>query len=561
MGRRGQGTVNRQSILLRSASEDKGRMMRPIAAAILLAFAACPRPSHAQTFSSDRISADLSFLADDLLEGRATGTHGYDLAARYVAAQFQAMGLKPGGRDGWYQSVPFVTATFDRERPSALTLNGVRFANGGHVIVAPTVAAASIAESAPAVFVGYGLESQAYGLDDYRGLDVRGKVVVYLWGTPEGLPGEVAASLQDKKAELAVSKGAVGAVTIATPAMIELFHWDKIVEQSTLPRLRWVHPDGRVQDPTGSLKLTAIVDPTAADELFKGTPLAGKLAALFADRKARPKGFPLGARINIERFSRIERMSSVNVLGLLEGSDPALAHEVVMLSAHLDHLGTMMADGGDSIANGALDNAAGVATMLEAARAFAQTGKRPRRSILFVALTAEENGLHGSGYLAKYPAQPRKLVANVNLDMPILTYDFTDVIALGAEHSNIGEAVGRAVATMGITLSPDPEPEQNHFTRSDHYSFVKEGVPAISLRLGWANGGKAATRTFLDEHYHDVTDDLTQPISWMAAVRFAGLNYLIALDLADAPAAPHWYQEDFFGDKFAPGQPRAPRPR
>lgn len=532
--------------------------MRTAAFAALLTCAAISTPGMAQTFSPERIRADVAFLADDLLEGRATGTRGYDIAARYVATQFDAIGLKPGGTNGWYQTIPFLSASADPAKPSAVTLNGARFVNGDHVVVGPTVAAATIDESAPVVFVGYGLEDKRYGLDDYRGLDVRGKIVVYLWGTPDGLPSEVAATLNDKKGELAVSKGAAGAITIATPAILSIFPWDKILANSALPRMRWVHPDGHVEDPTAPLKLSGMIDPTAAEKLFEGTPLAGKLKSVFADRKARPKGFALRNPVRVERYSVIERTSSPNVVGILEGSDPALAGEMVMVSAHLDHIGIQPGEGKDRIANGAMDNAAGIATMLEAARAF-EGGKRPRRSIAFVALTGEEKGLYGSEYLAKYPLPSRKLVANVNLDMPILTYDFTDVVALGAEHSTVGAAVGRAAGQMGVKLSPDPEPEQNNFVRSDHYSFVKEGVPSISLETGWANGGQAAVKAFLDSHYHDVSDDMSQKIDWGAAAKFAKLNYLIASDLADGSDAPRWYAGDFFGDKFASGQPRAPK--
>jgi Zn-dependent M28 family amino/carboxypeptidase len=205
-----------------------------------------------------------------------------------------------------------------------------------------------------------------------------------------------------------------------------------------------------------------------------------------------------------------------------------------------------------------MDNATGVATMLEAARAFVETGKRPKRSIAFVALTGEEKGLFGSEYLAKYPLPAgSKLVANVNLDMPILTYDFTDVVAFGAEHSTVGEAVGRAAGQMGIKLSPDPIPEQNLFVRSDHYSFVKQGVPSVFLGTGFANGGDKAVKAFEDNHYHMASDDMALPIDWAAAAKFARLNYLIATQLADAPQAPLWYADDFFGDRFAPSAPKA----
>ena len=511
----------------------------------------------AQSFSPERVRADVAFLADDLLEGRGTGTRGYDIAAHFVASRFEALGLKPGGNDGWYQDIAFVTAAPDPSRQSAVTLNGVRYAHGPNAMISPTVVAEAIDESAPAVFVGYGLEDRTLGLDDYRGLDAKGKIVVMLRGTPDGLPSEIAATLNEKKAELAVAKGAIGVVTIATPRTLEVTPWARILANSALARMRYVHPGGRVEDATGPLRLSAFIDPEAAEQLFKGTPLDGKLAALFADKKARPTGFALPRPIRVERFSRIDRVKSANVIGVLEGSEPALKGEVVMLSAHLDHLG-ILTHGDDRIANGAMDNATGIATMLEAARAFVETGKRPKRSIAFVALTGEEKGLFGSEYLAKYPLPAgRKLVANVNLDMPILTYDFTDVIAWGAEHSTVGEAVGRAAAAMDVKLSPDPMPEENIFVRSDHYNFVQQGVPSVFLGTGFANGGEQAVNAFQDKHYHRASDDLTLPIDWGAAAKFSRLNYLIASELADAPQAPRWYAGDYFGDKFAPNAPKA----
>lgn len=522
--------------------------------ALLLAGAAS-----AQTFSPERVRADVAFLADDLLEGRGTGTRGYDLAARFVAARFEALGFTPGGNKGWYQDIAFVTASADPAKPSAVTINGVRMVTGEHVIIGPTVAAEAIDQTAQAVFVGYGLEDKALGIDDYAGLDVKGKIVVYLNGMPDGLPSDIAATLNNKKSEVARLKGAIGAISVATPRTLVSTPWAKILHNSSLARMRWVHPDGRVDDPNGALRLSALIDPMAAEALFKGSPLDGKLAAMFADKTTRPKGFALATPVRVERFSKMDKVRSANVVGVLEGSDPMLKDEVVMLSAHLDHLG-ILPTGDDRIANGAMDNATGVATMLEAARAFVETGKRPKRSIAFVALTGEEKGLFGSEYLAKYPLPDRKLVANVNLDMPLLTYDFTDVVAFGAEHSTLGEAVGQAAGQMGVKLSPDPIPEENIFVRSDHYSFVKEGVPSVFLATGFANGGEKALKDFDDKHYHMASDDMSLPIDWAAAAKFARLNYLIAAQLADEPQAPRWYANDFFGDKFAPTAPKAARP-
>ena len=251
------------------------------------------------------------------------------------------------------------------------------------------------------------------------------------------------------------------------------------------------------------------------------------------------------------------------MIGLLPGSDPVLSSEYVALMGHLDHLGVKRdaKTGEDRIYNGALDNAAGVATMLEAARAFAESGTRPRRSILFIANTAEERGLLGADYFARNPTVPIANIASVvDLDMPLLLYDFTDVIAFGAEHSTLARTVARAAGKMNVKLSPDPMPEQSIFTRSDHYQFVRQGVPAVFLATGFANGGAETWAAFLDGAYHHVHDDLTQKIDWRAGARFAELNYLISRELADADRRPLWYRGDYFGNLFAPDAPRAEPP-
>jgi hypothetical protein len=513
------------------------------------------------TFSADRVRADVTFLADDMLEGRAPGSRGFDLAALYVSQQFAGLGLSPGNGNSWYQPVTFVSASLDPARISTLTIDGQVFNNLEHVVLTANNTDMTIDSSAPVVFVGYGLENSALHLDDYRGLDVKGKVVAYLTGAPKGLPSEIAASLQEKKAELAVAKGAIGALNIETPTLQSIFPWPRLIENSILPKMRWVHPDGRVQDPTASLRLSALVDPVATEALFSGTALGdGKLKSIIADPAARPQGMALPAKVQFRRFSKIDKVNSSNVIGILPGSDPVLAKEVVLLSAHLDHLGIKDGTEGDRIYNGAMDNAAGVATMLEVARAFATSPDRPKRTVAFVALTAEEKGLLGSEYLAKYPLPAGyRFVADVNLDEPMLTYDFTDVIAYGAEHSTIGEAVARAARSMGITVSPDPEPEQNYFVRSDHYSFVKEGVPGISFGTGFASGGKVALDAYQADRYHRVADDMSQKFVWQAGAKFAKLNYLIAREIADAPESPRWYKGDYFGDKFAPEAPKAAR--
>jgi Zn-dependent M28 family amino/carboxypeptidase len=229
--------------------------------------------------------------------------------------------------------------------------------------------------------------------------------------------------------------------------------------------------------------------------------------------------------------------------------------------AHADHIGINNERSGDRINNGALDNAAGVATLLEVARVFASAAERPRRSILFVANTAEEKGLLGAEFFAHYPAVPiERITAAIDLDMPLLLYDFTDVIAFGASHSTLADAFRQAGAAMGVKLSPDPMPEQAIFVRSDHYAMVKAGVPAVMLATGMANGGQAAWSKYLANNYHKPSDDLSQPINWGAGAKFADLNARVVRTLADARTRPQWYAHDYFGDLYAARASKAQKP-
>lgn len=529
---------------------------------LLLSVAACGAPAAAQTFSPERIRADVSFLASDLLEGRNAGERGYDIAALYVAAEFEKLGLKPGAGNSYSQTVPFVQVGLDPKRPAAFVLNGRRFVNGTDAVIGASPLIANQDEQAEMVFVGYGLEDPRFGLDDYAGLDVRGKVIVFLHGAPASVPSEEAASLGEGRIKLAASKGAIGAIRLFTPAFEKLISWDRFRAYGKEKSMRWVEPNGtpHIENPT--MRIGGTLGAKASAALLKDAPTDwAALLKTIEDKNAKPKSFALPGKIRLIRHSNIEKTSSPNVIGLIEGSDPALANEVVMLTGHLDHDGVGDPVNGDSIKNGMMDNAVGVATLMEAARAFQASGKRPRRSLLFVALTAEEDGLLGSEYLANYPALPgKKVVANVNLDMPILTYDFQDVIAFGAEHSTMGPIVARAVQGAGVTLSPDPVPEEGLFTRSDHYSFVKKGVPAVFLVTGYAGEGKARSQDFLKNHYHQVSDDLRLPVRWDAAAKFARVNYLVARELADGEEAPRWYEGSYFGEKFAKDQPKAAKP-
>jgi hypothetical protein len=516
------------------------------------------------SFTPESFRSHVTFLADDRLEGRDAGTRGYDLAALYVASRFEALGLKPARADGWYQQVPFLEFRHSGE-PASLTIGSRRFLHGQEVTLSPSPEEARVAVEAPVVFAGYGLEAPQLGIDDYKGLEVRGKIVVVLNGFPKGMKSDVGAHLNSEKRRVASQRGAVGLVTIRTLAEAKRRPWARMQETANEPSIGWTGADGRAYTPAPNLRFRATLDTPAAEALFAGakTPLTRLLAQ--AERSGgRPKGFALKQRVAISQQSSLRRFTSPNVLAVLPGSDPALAGEYVLLMAHLDHEGIKAegaknAEGGDRIYNGAMDNAVGIATMLEVARALATSPDRPKRSILFAAVTAEEDGLLGSQYLARHPIAGGRVAAVVNLDMPVLLYDFKDVIAFGAEHSTMGEAVARAGKGMGVALSGDPLPQEGLFTRSDHYRFVEEGVPSVFLMTGFANGGREKFTDFLATHYHKVSDQLSLPIDWQAGAKFARINYEIAREIADAPLAPRWYSDSFFGKTLAPGQAKATR--
>ena len=510
-------------------------------------------------FTPEGFRSHVAFLADDRLEGRDSGSRGYDLAALYVASRFEALGLKPAGRDGWYQQVPFLEYRFGGE-PAWLAVGGRRFLHGQEVILTPTPDEAPVSVEAPVVFAGYGLQAPELGIDDYKGLDVRGKIVVALNGFPKDMKSDIGAHLNSEKRRVASERGAVGLVLIRTLAEAKRRPWSRLQERKGEPAMGWTGADGRPYTPAPGLRFRATIDTAAAEALFAEakTPLARILAE--AERSGgRPKGFALKPRLSISQHSVLRRFSSPNVLAVLPGSDPGLSGEYVLLMAHLDHEGIKPEGEGDRIYNGAMDNAVGIATMIEVARALAASPDRPKRSILFAAVTAEEDGLLGAQYLARHPIPGGKVAAVVNLDMPVLLYDFTDVVAFGAEHSTMGTAVASAGRGMGVTLSEDPLPQEGLFTRSDHYRFVQEGVPSIFLMTGFANGGREKFTDFLGKHYHKVSDQLDLPIDWRAGAKFARINYEIAREIADAPQAPRWYSDSFFGKVLAPGREKAAR--
>jgi len=534
-----------------------------IRAALLCAVvvAAAAAAQTAPQFSAERFKAHVAFLADDLLEGREAGTRGHEIAARYVASQLALLGAKPGGDQATYFKKVDLLESSLASAPTLVVTTPAGPKSFKQAVTAmfrgPLGGGAAQARG-PLVFVGYGMTDRTMGYDDYEGLDVRGKIAVVLQGSPKGMDSEIGAHLQSEQARFAADHGAAAVLFVQDRAFATAFPWARIVEFLGEPRTAWVRKDGTPEDPSHGLKAAALLEPKAAAALFDGAPKTLAQILEESDKPGgRPKGMMLKSSAEMSVSTRVRRYSSPDVIGVIEGSDPTLKDEYVALMGHVDHIGVNKTGSGDRINNGALDNAAGTATLLEVARALT-TSAPPRRSILIVANTAEEKGLLGADYFAHNPTVPiERITAAIDLDMPLLLYDFTDVIAFGAGHSTLERAFKKAGAEMGIKLSPDPMPEQAVFVRSDHYAMVKVGVPAVMLATGMANGGETAWPKFLSAHYHHPSDDMSQPIVWSAGAKFAELNYRVVRTLADDDAPAKWYEKDYFGDLYAPKSVKA----
>lgn len=509
-----------------------------------------------------RVEAHIKFLADDYLGGRDTGTPGFEIAARYVASEFAQIGVQPAGNNGsYFQDISFRRAYRDLDAASMVVHAAGRdevFQFREEFVSAAPMARTEETVTAPLVFAGYGIESDWLNHHDYEGLDVDGKVVVVLAGRPESFPSEEGAHFSSgaEKRKAAADRGAVGLITLWTPLSNRLNPFPRLSRNLHQPSVSVLNRDGSIAGSDSAFRGGAALSLEAGARLFD---LAGRsLAEVFAtiDRGESPRGFELPLSVTLERASRHETITSPNILGVIEGSDPVLKNEYVTFTAHLDHVGPASGDGDDLIHNGALDNAAGVAALLENARLLMSLPEKPRRSIMFVIVTAEEKGLLGAQYFAENPTVPiQNIVANINLDMPLILYPFNNVIAFGAQHSTLRENLQRALQAMGLSLMDDPMPAEAIFVRSDHYRFVQQGIPAVMLATGYGSddpalNGEEIWGNFLQTHYHQVSDSTNLPIDYAAGARFAQVNFMVGLDVANADERPRWNSGDFFGNEF-----------
>jgi Zn-dependent M28 family amino/carboxypeptidase len=544
-----------------------------LAATALLAASGAPANPDAVAMTLIRpeaIRAHIRFLSDGLLEGRAPDGRGYQVAAAYVATQMEGLGLEPAGEKGsWQQAVPMRKATLDEEK-SRLTLvrDGQEepLAVGTDWIMPGDVARTASDVEAPVVFAGYGVTAPGRNYDDYKGVDARGKIVAFLRGAPASFPDTERAHFSNRVTKLsnAVAHGAVGILTLDTPEFQKRYSWSWFLPQFRAGAIAWLQEGDVPRDTFPELRGGAILNLSASERLFQGAKRSAR-EVFDAAQKGAVSAFDLKVAARLHLESRHTEFTSANVLGLLRGSDPVLASQVIVYTAHLDHLGLCPPVDGDNVCHGAFDNASGVAAMLEVARAFKALDPAPRRSILFAAVTGEEKGLLGSDYLALHPAVPgARVVADVNIDSaPGLLLATRDLVPLGAEHSTLRAPVEEAMRETGYEIGVDAHPEETDFIRSDQYSFVRAGVPAVDVEEGSKSAvhgvdADATMMAWIRTRYHTPADRFDQPFDFESAAKAARLNFLIGSKVARAAAPPAWNAGDFFGSLYGKGAATGP---
>ena len=507
------------------------------------------------------IHAHMRFLADDMLEGRGTATRGHELAAKYMASQFEAMGLEPAGDKGtYYQNVPLRSFMANQKLSSVLLIEStdkLTLGSEEDFFVRGDPGRLTSAVEAPVVFVGFGVTAPQQNYDDYKTIDVNGKIVALTFGAPAFEPSMRAYySSVVFKAQNAVAHGAVGMIVVDDPVGEQYYSFDARVRRLQQPEFRWLTSNGEPNDYFPQLRAIAYTSLKGATKLFRGAPFSAE-QVFAAIKEGKSLSFPLPISAKISVTTQWTDTSSPNVVALLPGSDPTLKAQYVIYSAHLDHLGIGDRVQGDDVYHGALDNASGSAALLESARAFSALRTPPRRSIIFLSVTGEESGLLGSDYFASNPTVPKaSIVADLNSDGVMMLWPLQSMITFGAEHSSLGKVVDEAARRLGLSQSEDPNPQQFFFIRSDQYSFVRQGIPAIWPSPGFNSNNPAIDPTAIfanwqKTRYHKPQDSMQQPgLNFEEAAKYVRFCFFAIYLIAQEPQRPKWNEGDFFGEHF-----------
>jgi Zn-dependent M28 family amino/carboxypeptidase len=487
-------------------------------------------------------------LAADDMEGRETGSFGLRKAQEYVVEQLKRDGLEPAGAKGFYQPVQFVSrqivekdsslALVHKGQLEPLTLGEDAIFNT-RVDLAPTV-------EAPLVFTGYGLVAPELSYDDLAGLDLKGKVAVVLSGSPEEIPGALASHYQSagERWKAMYKAGAVGIITIPNPAAMDI-PWSRISVNRTHPSMAL---KAQEFDETAGEALAVTFNPERAQKLFEGSGHTFQEILETAKQRKQLPRFALAHSIKARAAVNKKEIESDNLIAQLPGNDPRLKNEYVVLSAHLDHLGIGEPINGDRIYNGAMDNASGSAVLLDLAASLRKS-KRPKRSLLFLFVTGEEKGLLGSRYFTAHPTvKPGSMIANINIDMFLPIVPLKVLTVYGLAESDLGDAAREVAQQLGVEVQPDPEPQRNAFIRSDQYNFIRHGIPALAMGVGFVKGSpeQQSFKNWLTQRYHAPSDDTNQPVDLAAAGKYEEIVRALLVKTADEERRPQWKADSFF---------------
>jgi Zn-dependent M28 family amino/carboxypeptidase len=489
-------------------------------------------------------------LADDNMEGRNTGSEGLKRAEAYVVEQVKADGLEPAGTDGYYQPVKFISRRIlENESSLALFHEGksepLSFETDAYFSnrfpQAPKV-------DAQLVFVGWGLDIPEKGYSDLQGVDLRGKIAVLLFGgSPSEIPGPLSAHYSAIRERWSALKkaGAIGIIIIFNPHSMDI-PWERL---KVLRKQVGMALADQTLDDTAGMKLGVIFNPASADKLFaRSDHTFQEISDLAKAREPLPR-FPLKVDIHARAKVEAQHLESSNVAAKLEGNDPKLKKDCIVISAHIDHLGIGEPINGDKIYNGAMDNGSGSAMLLDFAHSFKENHPTFKRSVILLWVTGEEKGLLGSRYFAEYPTVPvSSIAANINTDMFLPIIPLQTVTVYGISESDLGEWAAKVAKQHGIEAQDDPRPQRNIFIRSDQYSFIRKGVPAVAMDVGYKldTPQHKVIDQWLHDRYHAPSDDTQQPVNLETAGKFEGLVWDLLAFTANSEKTPEWKPESFF---------------